>query len=168
MGLLKVISDADFETGVPAPLTYEERGASRAVVFDKDKNVALLHVTKWNFHKLPGGGIEEGETIEQALHREVLEEIGCEITNIRELGVIEEYRNGLTLHQISHCFVADLVGAKGNPDLDEGELADGFETVWLSLDMAIQTLEGEAPREHYEGKFIQLRDLTFLKAAREF
>ncbi len=40
-----------------------------------------------------GRGIEEGEDNIEALKRECMEEIGCTITNVRELGVIEEYRN---------------------------------------------------------------------------
>ena len=164
---LLTIRDADVGVQTPLPTTQQERRASRSVIFDAEGNIALLHATKKNFHKLPGGGIEDYEGIEQALRREVLEEIGCEITNIRELGSIEEYRQRFALRQISYCFIADLAGAKGRPQLTEDEVSDGFETVWLILDNAIETIEREAPVEDYEGKFIQLRDLTFLKTAQE-
>ena len=163
MNILKTIKDEDFGLNNPTPATYRERKASRAIVFDKDKKVALLHATKKNFHKLPGGGIEEGENTADALARELLEEIGCSADNIRELGIIEEYRNKFNLHQISYCFLADLVGDKGIPNLEEDEIADGFEPVWMSVKDAIETLESEINVQDYEGKFIRLRDLTFLQ-----
>lgn len=167
MKKLLTIRDADLGINIQPSIPRQERRASRAVIFDKGKNVVLLHATKKNFHKLPGGGIEEGEDIEKALRREVLEEVGCEITNIRELGMVEEYRGKFELHQISYCFLADLIGEKGKPQLTEDEIADGFKTVWLGIEAAIQKLENDAPVEDYEGKFIQLRDTTLLKIARE-
>jgi len=162
---LKIIKDEDLGLNNPAPAVYKERVASRAIVFDKEGNIALLHATKKNYHKLPGGGVEEGEDIISALKREVLEETGCSIENIRELGAIEEYRNKFELHQISYCFLADLAGDKGIPNLEEGEIADGFEPVWITMQDAIKTLESEANIEDYQGKFIQVRDLVFLRKA---
>jgi hypothetical protein len=63
-----------------------------------------------------------------------------------------------------YCFVADLSGEKGENHLEEGEIADGFQPEWMLLTDAIKTLENEADIENYEGKFIRLRDLTFLQA----
>ncbi len=163
MQILKTIKDEDFGLSNPTPKNYRERIASRAIVFDKDKNIALPYVTKKNFHKLPGGGVEEGETITEALTRELLEEIGCSVNNVRELGIIEEYRNKFNLHQISYCFIADIVGEKGIPNLVGDEIVDGFEPVWMSVSDAIKTLESEINVEDYEGKFIRLRDLTLLQ-----
>ncbi|MFA5954756.1 MAG: NUDIX domain-containing protein [Patescibacteria group bacterium] len=163
MKLLKTIRDTDLMIDSLVPTVFEERKAARAVVFDESNNVALLNVTAKHFHKLPGGGIEQGEDIEMALRREVLEEIGCAIENIRDLGIIEEYRNREALYQASYCFVADLVHEKGIPQLEDGEKADGFEPEWMSLEEAIETLQNELSVEDYEGKFIVLRDLTFLK-----
>lgn len=94
-----------------------------------------------------------------------MEEIGCAVKNVCELGEIEEYRNQWALRQVSYCFLADLDGGKGMPDFEEDEIADGFEPIWMSIENAIKTLEGEVPVEDYEGKFIQLRDLTLLKEA---
>lgn len=41
--------------------TFAVREAVRAVVFDYEGNIALLHVAKKNYYKLPGGGIEGAE-----------------------------------------------------------------------------------------------------------
>jgi 8-oxo-dGTP diphosphatase len=164
MNLLKTITDSDLSLGFPAPAHYEERQASRAIIFDRDNKVALLHATNKHFHKLPGGGVNEGESLIDALKREGLEEIGCNIDNIQELGIVEEYRNKISLHQMSYCYTADLVGEKGSPHLEEGEIADGFKTVWVTLDEAIKILEAENNVEDYEGKFIQMRDLILLRA----
>jgi len=165
MKVLKVIRDSDVGSDIPDGVSRQERRASRAVVFDVDGNIALFHSTKKYFHKLPGGGIEQGEDIETALRRELIEEIGCSVKNLRELGSIEEYRNKRGLHQISYCFLADLDGLKGIPHLEEDEIADGFEPIWVGLNDAIKMLESEAPVEDYEGKFMQLRDVTFLREA---
>lgn len=164
MEIIKIIRDRDIVENFPAPIVYKERRASRAIVFDRDGKVALLDVTKHGYHKLPGGGIDEGEDIKMALHREVQEEIGCSIENISELGIIEEYRNNYELHQTSYCFLADLVGEKGTPNLEEGEAADGFKPVWMNLEDAIKTLESEKGVKYGE-KFMCLRDLTFLQEA---
>ena len=56
---------------------YWVRKTARAIVFDEQNFVALIHATKNFYYKLPGGGIETGETKEDALKRECLEEIGA-------------------------------------------------------------------------------------------
>lgn len=163
MKTIKTIRDVDLGQNISAPQVYTERRAARAIVFDSEKKIALLHVTKKSYHKLPGGGIENGEEIKSALQRELLEEIGCAVENICELGIVEEYRNKFELHQISYCFTADLVGEKGQNQLEESEIADGFVPIWVTLEEAIKIMESETGVENYEGKFITERDLTFLK-----
>ncbi|MEX2008133.1 MAG: NUDIX domain-containing protein [Candidatus Spechtbacterales bacterium] len=169
---LKTITDKDLGMDTPAPEAYETRDTARTVVFDAEGtvaslNVALLYVAKKQYHKLPGGGVEQGETIAQAAEREAEEEIGCTITLVDEMGVVEEYRNGLTMHQTSYCYTAMLQGEKGIPQMTEEEIADGFEVVWLPLDGAIKLLESETGTvEDYEGKFINARELLYLKEAK--
>ena len=168
MELVLTIRDADIGELFPPPTEYKERTAARAIVLDTEGKIALLHATNKGYHKLPGGGVEQGEDMQTALERELREEIGCAARNFRELGIIEEYRNQFPLHQFSHCYLADLQGEKGTPHLEPDELADGFMTEWLNLEDAVKTLENEIAIKNYEGKFIRLRDLTFIKAAHEY
>jgi 8-oxo-dGTP diphosphatase len=143
---------------------FEIRKAARAIVFDKNKSIGLLCVSKHNYHKLPGGGIEDGEDVREALKRECLEEIGCNIETYAEVGAIIEYRDKWSLKQHSYCYLAKVVGEKGKPSFTSEEIDDGFEIKWLELSVAIELLERDKP-DNYDGTFIQIRDSIFLKKA---
>ena len=58
MELLKEIKDKKFPEDES---TLKIREASRAILFDENDLIPLLFVSKYNYHKLPGGGIDEGE-----------------------------------------------------------------------------------------------------------
>jgi 8-oxo-dGTP pyrophosphatase MutT (NUDIX family) len=144
---------------------YRTREAGRAVVIDEDNKVALLHVSKENYYKLPGGGIEEGEDKLKALYRECQEEIGCDVEIIKELGYIVEYRKIFTLKQTSHCFFAKVKDQKGNPDFTDSEKEKGFEVAWLSYKEAIKALNDSKAVSIEGGSYIVPRDIAFLEEA---
>lgn len=108
---------------------FRTRAAVRAVVSDSAGKVALLRVGLHDYHKLPGGGIDEGEDILAALERELSEEIGCRAEVTGEVGEIVEYRDQSELVQTSYCFTTTLVGEKGVPDFTEKELREQFSIV---------------------------------------
>lgn len=144
--------------------SFRQRKAARAVVLDAHGRVALLHVTKNAYHKLPGGGIDPGEDVITALKREMREEIGCAVTDIQEIGEITEYRDEWGLTQISYFYRARLEGEVGTPAFTEEELADGFEVVWAdNINAATNLLKADEP-QGYEGPLIQQRDVAILKA----
>ena len=55
-----------------------------ALVFNPEGKLLLLRSHKWNNRLvIPGGHIETGETAEDALKREIMEETGLEISDIK-------------------------------------------------------------------------------------
>jgi len=148
-------------------IRYELRKAARALVFNREKKIAILSVSKKNYYKLPGGGIEAGEDIKTALAREIIEETGCDvIIRPQEVGVTIEYRNTDELLQISYCYLSDVVGTEKEVAFTEREISNGFQLKWLDLNDAIVALEKSCPSEAFE-KFIVKRDLVFLYKAKE-
>lgn len=164
MKLLKTINPEDVSE--EEVKNYRTREAVRAVVFDEKGNVALLCVSKENYYKLPGGGIEDGEDKITALYRECQEEIGCDIEIINELGFIVEYRKMFTLKQTSYCYLAKVKGEKGKPDFTDGEKEKGFKVAWLSYEEAIKALNDSKAISVEGGSYIVPRDMAFIEEAK--
>lgn len=69
-------------TGNSAPF----RVSVYAVIFERGK-VLLAHRRDIDWWNLPGGGMEAGETVEEAMRREVREETGLEVVVEKLFGV---------------------------------------------------------------------------------
>ena len=73
------------EASVPTN-SRQFRIAVSALLFDEDR-VLLVHRRDIDWWNLPGGGMELGETVEDAVKREVLEETGLEVKVEQLVGV---------------------------------------------------------------------------------
>lgn len=145
--------------------TFRLRKSARGVLFNEKNEVCLQFVSKHGYYKLPGGGVDAGESIKEALQRELVEEVGCDSVIDDELGIVIEYRKRWDLLHISYGFITKVNGEIGAPSYEQGELDDGFESVWVSLPEAIALLKKHKVPEHYEGTFIVERELAFLEEA---
>jgi len=145
-------------------IEYRIRKAARAIVLNEVHEIALLYVTSEGYYKLPGGGIEQGEDIVEALKREVLEEVGCHIEILSELGITIEYRNQINQLQISYSYLTELKGSKLPPTYTQEELDEGFRLVWVNIDKAIRLMKNYTPTQ-YVGRFIVERDLALIVEA---
>lgn len=150
------------------PITFERR-AARAVLYDEAGRIAVMHFAVTGVYKLPGGGIDEGEDIQAALYREVREEAGYEITDVQELGVVEEDRYLCGMHQTSYCFMAKASKFVGTELTDE-EAAQGMELVWTdSIDDAITMIESKSiiaeDGSQIGHDMMKLREVAILRAA---
>ncbi|MCB9798456.1 NUDIX domain-containing protein [Candidatus Nomurabacteria bacterium] len=166
MELLKEISDKTIGLGEAESFfkPYKLRKAARAVVFDPEKRIAVLAVTKHKYHKLPGGGLEGDEEIHRALVRELLEEAGAPVEIGESLGITIEYRDRYEQIQISYAYLAAVSGPLQNVEFTQEEIEDGFELKWMTLGDATDRMEADDPRD-YIGKYVRLRDLAILREA---
>ena len=117
-----------------------------------------------------GGGIEDGETSEIAFLREILEETGCEVEIIKELGSLEEYRGEKNFKQISYVYVGKVLKDTKVLNLTEKEKDEGAELVWETPENALKLiidnydkLIGSQYENEYSSKFVALRDRKILE-----
>ena len=89
--------------------------ASRGVIQFPDGDILVFFKERNGQYKLPGGGKENDETPEQTFMREVLEETGYMVKNIRKVGAVKDQT------QTSYIFMAEPYGEvqEIHPDEDE-------------------------------------------------
>ena len=109
---------------------YTDRPTVKVVIKNDDKLLVL------NKGLLPGGGIDPGESDHDAIIRELQEELGITVRNIRAIGTVVQYRNLLDKKYIINGYSAVLntTGGLTNPQ-DEGEAQ--FAIQWFDLKDAI-------------------------------
>jgi mutator protein MutT len=66
----------------------------RAIVTNDKNEILLVKHTYQNYWFLPGGGVDKGETFEQAIKRELVEETGYEADLIELFGVYQNTYEG--------------------------------------------------------------------------
>jgi len=147
------------------------RYAARGVIKNDEDKVAVMHFTKTGSYKLPGGGIDDGEETVAALRREIFEETGYEVTDITELGVVEEDRYFCGLHQTSYCYKATATNFVGT-NLTAKEAAEGMNLRWAnSIDEAVSWIESGYSTDEDGSvaglEMMKRRDVAILKAAQQ-
>lgn len=107
--------------------------------------VAMVHSIKYDYYKFPGGGIEDGESEENAMIRETLEEAGLTVipASVRAYGYVHRIQK--SDHDDADCFVQDNfyylcdVEETLRPQaLDAYEAAERFTLEYVDPDRAIR------------------------------
>ncbi|HEY5729218.1 MAG TPA: NUDIX domain-containing protein [Anaerolineales bacterium] len=96
-------------------------------------------VKKQTFYRSLGGGIEFGEHSEEAVRREIMEEIDSEVTDLKYLGTLENIFtfNGEHGHEIVQVYdgVLKESGLYEQAEVEghEAEINESFKAVWKNL-----------------------------------
>lgn len=145
--------------------TFRLRKSARGILLNDKNEVSLQFVSKHGYYKLPGGGVDEGESTKETLQREIMEEVGCDSEVEHELGITIEYRNKFDLLHISYGYITKVKGKIGKPSYEQGEIDDGFKPIWATIEDSIKLVKKYKVSDHYSGSFIVERELVFLKEA---
>ncbi len=144
------------------------RHAVRSVIVRGNK-VALVKSTTKGFYQFPGGGIDPGETHEQALIRETTEEVGLTVLphTIRPLGIVKEIRASqfapeTIFDQTSYYYLADVLDEVHAQVLEDYEKDLGYTLEWVDIKKARAVNLELCRTHHYKSKFV-LREAEILK-----
>lgn len=111
----------------------------------KDGKLALVKSKQYGEMKFPGGGVMQGESMEDALIRETLEEVGLKIVKsslVLALKVVEKRKDlflDQVFHQTSYYYFASIEEEVYPTNLEAYEKEFGYHLVYETFDNALKT-----------------------------
>lgn len=162
MRRIATLTDMDL-LGTPGLSAAKPRLTARAVVVEPSGRIAVMYAAKFGIHTLPGGGVEEGESIEAALYREIAEETGATILSTAPLGYVEENRAHADYTQLSYYHIVRTADDTLHPHLTALEAKNGTRAMWCTPEEAWQRIATPV-FDRPQGKFLQARDMAALTA----
>lgn len=129
--------------------TYRLRPGAYAILPLKGRFLMTAQMTDRAEVLLPGGGIDPGESPLQALHREVVEEIGWRIAYPRRLGAFRRFvfmpEYDLWAEKLCHVYAAHPVRQIAEP------IEPDHVTIVLSASEALESLDNDGDRLFLSG-----------------
>lgn len=126
-----------------------------AIIFNNEGKVLIAQrgqkakndVGKWEF---PGGSVEFAETLENAIKREIKEELDIEIKVIELLHVVDHFLIEKKQHWVAPSYIAKLIS--GVAKINEPEKCSNFK--WVNFSQIDPSTLSSPSRSNYK-KFIE-------------
>ena len=158
------------DTEWPLAYTDHDRTVVRAVVVDADGYLYFNRLEREDIFchgiviETAGGGVEQGEDPEDALRRELKEELGAEVEILAKIGTVSDYYNLIHRHNMNHFYLCRAT-AFGDTQMTEAEVHTfHLSTLKLTYDEALA--EYERCRATALGRLIAARELPILHHAK--
>jgi len=159
------------DTEWPPETIDHDREVVRAIVIDDEGYYYFVGLNrddefgKGALIETAGGGVEPGETLEEALRRELREELGAEVEILCKLGIVSDYYNMIHRHNINHFYLC-RARSFGERQLTRTETETlHLETMRLKYEEAARDYARCAQTKL--GKLLENRELPILQRARE-
>jgi len=118
------------------------------VIFNPENKILMVKSHKWhNKYIMPGGHIEVGESFEQAAKREIKEETGLDIHDIKFL-CLHEHIFGKEFHKKKHFVFLDFTAKTDSSKVVLNDEAQEYK--WVTIQEAL-----DMDLEHYTRKTIE-------------
>lgn len=155
-----IITDEDVFGNEKRIFESVSRYSSHGIVLCKDmESIAMVYNGRGGCYTLPGGGLETGETSEEAFIREIEEETGLVCGDISYLGYTEEHKAQTSYFLYCNWFLAKEIG-RGNVRFTENEVSKRLTYMKVPISEVKQHLQNSFDHcKEYRRKFIQYRDL---------
>ena len=142
----------------------------RAILIDENNNVCLEKIKDddgfgpRDYYETPGGGMKSGESHDDALHREIAEEVGYKCEVLKHIADVHDYYNLIGRKNYNHFYLVRRL-EKVEQHLEPDEQIRIEKIIWVPIDEAIKLYENM--QNVLVGKIVKQRELPILKMAKE-
>lgn len=151
--------------------SFNKRVVVRAIVCLRNNKFAFINADrndifgKLNFIETSGGGVENNESLDIALKRELHEELGLEVEIITYLGCVTDYYNLINRENVNHYYLVIKKKEIGNKMTALEKNVFHIKRIDITLDEAIDfyTLNKDTRLGH----LIYQRELPFINLVKE-
>lgn len=147
------------------------RDACRGIVLNEHNQICLSHLLavdgfgRRNYYEIPGGGRKEDESHEEAVIREINEELGLDCQITYNIGIVHDYYNLIKQENYSYYYLLKINKVtKQHLEERENRLIDKF--VWVDIDSAIRNYQ--EVEDKGVGLLVKRRELPILKLIKSY